>query len=103
MACAKHNPGSRSPCSYATPVESLWSEKRATTLHTLSTSVGQDSQEVEIILARAALDLAQILYAVAGVHHGGVIAAAESVADFRKAVVRQLSRKRHRNLARTCD
>ncbi len=50
--CAKHNPVSQPPRSYATPVESLWSEKPRRTPHILSTSVGQDSQQVEVILAR---------------------------------------------------
>src|SRR5262245_37163490 len=101
--CARHKPVSRLPPSYATPVESLWSEKRAAGSHTLSTSARQDPQEVEVILACAALDLAQVLHAVAGVHHRCVIAAAERIADLRKAVIREFPGERHRNLARPRD
>ena len=49
---------------------------------------------------RKLLDIAQILDALAGVQHGGVIAPAESIADLRQAVGREFLGERHRDLAR---
>lgn len=43
----------------------------------------------------------QLLNLAAGVQHGGMVATAKRIADFRQAVVGQLFGQRHRHLART--
>jgi hypothetical protein len=86
--------------SSGSPVESLWSKKQPQQGHTLSTSAGQDSQQVQIILTGAPLALAQAADALAGMDDSRVIATAESIAYLRQAVIGKFARKGHRNLAR---
>src|ERR1700689_4134940 len=64
------------------------------------TSSSQSSQQVCVIFLYMLLDIAQLLDSLAGVHHRGVIATAEGIADLRQAVTGQFLRQRHRYLAR---
>ena len=52
------------------------------------------------VLAYPAVSLAQILNSTTCVQYRGMVPAAECIADFRQAVVREFLRQRHRHLAR---
>src|SRR5690606_9288028 len=59
-------------------------------------SGGQGSQQVLVVLADICIGFAQLLDLATGVQHGGVITPAETVTDFRQAVIGQLLGERHR-------
>src|SRR5688500_17275913 len=61
-------------------------------------SSGQVSQQFRIVLTRACIRLSKLFDDTAGMQHGRVIAATESIADLREAVAGQLLGKRHRYL-----
>ena len=58
-----------------------------TLIHRLSTSTGQDSQQIAVILFYAHLTHLKILNFATGMQHGGVIAPAKGIANFRQAVI----------------
>src|SRR5256714_996828 len=65
-----------------------------------STSTRQGSQQVRVVFLDALLAVAQLLDALAGVQHGGVVAAAEGIADLRQTVAGELLGERHGDLPR---
>src|SRR5688572_17951339 len=91
------------PTAWAPPVYELWTILSPKLSTSIPQSSGQGSQQVLIILADALLRHAQFANPPASMDHGGVISAAESIADFREAVRRQFFRERHRDLARPRD
>src|SRR5690606_35604841 len=92
-------PPATKPCtSRQLPVHHLWVNARPKLLHGLSTLSCQSSQQIQLIFVDPLVAFPERGDSPAGMQYRGVIPPAESIPDFRQAVVRQFLGQSHGQL-----